>query len=63
MSEALEKIWAVEGLCEILSFNTYDNGGTEYTLTNVAEQAERKAWNEALRLEIEALIKEDTDDG
>lgn len=36
MADAPEKIWAVEGLSEILSFNTYDNGGLSYTRTDAA---------------------------
>jgi len=36
-SEAPERIWAVEGLTEVLSFNVYDNGGTEYTRADLVQ--------------------------
>ncbi len=35
MSDAPERIWAVHGLDEILSFNTYNQGGTEYIRADV----------------------------
>jgi hypothetical protein len=42
MSEAPRKIWAVDGVAEVLSFNVYDNGGTEYIRADIA-QAEKEA--------------------
>ena len=51
MTDAPERIWAVHGLGEILSFNTYDNGGTEYIRADLhaALEAENAALREALR--------------
>lgn len=50
MSEAPERIWAVEGLSEVLSFNSYDQGGQEYIRADLytAQQAEIARLREAL---------------
>lgn len=50
---------ATEGTTQITQriYNTQDDAHA------ALEKAKRKAWNESLRREIEALITEDTDDG
>lgn len=42
MSNAPKRIWAVEGVGEVLSFNTYNQGGTEYVRADLVQQLKNR---------------------